>query len=77
MLPQILGRDGVGKMFRLHVWGDRGVTCHWQGDRNLRITHLAGMTLFVKQNMATNPLHIGLLCAIGVVLHANRITHLF
>ena len=23
MLSRILGRDGVGKMFRLHVWGDR------------------------------------------------------
>jgi len=34
------------------------------------------MTLVVKQNVATNPIEIAFLSAVGIVLEANSIAHL-
>ena len=31
----------------------------------------------MKKDIAANPLHISLLCAIGIVLHSDRVTDLF
>jgi hypothetical protein len=34
---------------------------------NLRVTHFLGVALVVKEDVATNPLNVGLFCAVGIV----------
>lgn len=39
-------------------------------------THLSGMTLLVEEDIPLNPIHVGLLCAIGVVFETESLTNL-
>ena len=43
---------------------------------NIRDAHLLGMALMMKQDVAANPLHVGLLCTVGIVLEPNSLSNL-
>ena len=43
---------------------------------NFNRTHLLRMSLVVKQDEATNPLHIGFFSTVGIVPHPNCVAHL-
>jgi len=50
--------------------------CLQRPNGSKRLGHVFGMTFIVKQDVASNPLHIGFFDAIGIVFNAKGISHL-
>jgi len=46
-----------------------------QKPRHLRLTHLLRVTLAMKQDVALDPVDLGVLGPDAVVAHPNRLTH--